>query len=175
MTTYNTKDGSSVEYLQRQRLLDKLNTKLCILKSKRTRPLPFNFLKTRMKKKQLSKIDIKKRNLVDSLHWDTINDILKCNDVILMGDIKSHDIVKGGWNKKNNRSFNDLKFYTFKQRLLYKTNTTNRKTRLVNEAYTSQGCSSCGRLYKIKDSKIYNCKFCGFVSDRDTNSAKNIV
>jgi transposase len=45
--------------------------------------------KKRKKKRQLEKCEKRKKDLVDSLHWDFINDCLKENDVIFLGDIKS--------------------------------------------------------------------------------------
>ena len=91
------------------------------------------------------------------------------------GDIKSHNISKNSHNKTLNRSFNDLKFYKFKLRLQYKASCLNKKVVLVNEAYTSQTCSSCGNTYKIEASKIYTCSKCTNVSERDVNAAKNIL
>ena len=54
---------------------------------------------------------------------------------------------------------------------MFKANVRKKIVILVNEAYTSEGC---GNLYKIKSSKIYKCKKCFEIFDRDTNSAKNI-
>ena len=97
------------EYKHRADILKLLNLKLNILKTKR-----------RIRKKQLTKIEKKKSNLVDCLHWDFINDIVLNNDVIYLGDIKSHNIVKNSKIKFLNVAFNDLKFYQLKQRLIYK-------------------------------------------------------
>ena len=36
----------------------------------------------------------KKIDLTDRLHWTLINNLLRENDVVYFGDIKSHDIVK---------------------------------------------------------------------------------
>ena len=42
-------------------------------------------------------------------------------------------------------------------------------------APTSQECSSCGRIQKIKlSNRIYNCS-CGLSLDRDVNAARNIL
>ena len=95
-----------------------------------------------------------------------------------MGDIKSHNIVKGGKNKTLNRQMNELKFYTFKTRLLYKAGLLNKKVKFINESYTTQGCSCCGKLWKtIGSSELYKCqnKKCNAVYGRDINSAKNIA
>ena len=49
------------------------------------------------------------------------------------------------------------------------------KVILVNEAFTSQTCSSCGNMYKIETSEIYNCPSCKNIMGRDINAAKNIL
>ena len=73
---------------------------------------------------------------------------------------------------------NELKFFTFKTRLLYKAGLLNKKVKFVNESYTTQGCSCCGKLWKtIGSSEIYKCqdKNCNAAYGRDINSAKNIA
>jgi IS605 OrfB family transposase len=157
-------------------LLEKLNKKINLLKKKRIKPL-LKSSRTGYRKKQITKIDNKKSNLINTIHWDTINYLVKTQDVIFFGDIKSHNIVKGNKNKTNNRMFNDLKFYKFKQRLLYKCITNKRKVFFINEAYTSQCCSSCGDVWReLGNSKEYICQNqeCKMNSDRDFNAAKNI-
>lgn len=164
-TTYN-KDGSSTEYLQKQEFLNRLNMKIKSLKLLRGR---------HVKKKAFNNIEKKKSNFTDHVHWNVINDLLNKNDLVFMGDIKSHGIVKDSNIHWLNQMFNDLKFYKFKQRLQFKSSVKKKIVILVNEAYTSQGCSNCGSLYKIKSSKVYKCKNCLQIFDRDTNSAKNIL
>lgn len=163
--TFATCHGNQgiTEYNHNQGFLDKLNNKISFLKGlKRTR------------KKQISKIEKKKIDMINSLHWEVINDLTRNNDVIFFGDIKSHNIVKNGKNKTLNTNFNDLKFYMFKTRLLYKCFAKGKKVFFVNEAYTTQGCSRCGTLNQIGDNKVYTCSSCSLVCDRDINSAKNI-
>jgi IS605 OrfB family transposase len=175
-TTFN-QDGSSTEYKQNNTILfKKLNEKIKMLKSRRERKtLPFNYMNKRYKKKQFNKIEKRKKNLVDSLHWSVINDLIKKNDAIFFGDIKSHNIVKNGKNTSNNIAFNDLKFHKFKQRLLYKASLNNVFVKMTNESYTSKTCSSCGTLNNIGASKFFNCSACSLKCDRDTNAAKNIL
>ena len=108
-----TRETKVYEYNHRMELLKKLNEKMDFLKSIK-----------KIQKRKMCKLEKKKKNLVDSLHWDFINDILKNNDIILLGLIKSHNIVKGGQNRKLNRDFCDLKFYLLRQRLLYKASIT---------------------------------------------------
>ena len=167
LTTYGS--NGIVEYNHNNDYLQKLKDKIDHLRTKRTK---------RTKKRSLTKIDYKQKNFIDEIHWKSINSLLKSNDIIFFGDIKSHNIVKGGKNKKLNRQMNELKFYIFKTRLLYKANLLNKKVIMINEAYTTQGCSCCGNLWKsIGSSKIYNCinNTCDAVYDRDVNSAKNIL
>ena len=105
--------------------------------------------------------------------------MVKNNDFIMHGDIKSHDIVSHGkkykYKRDLNRNFNDLKFYLFKQRLEYKAKLKNKKVFLVNEAYTTQTCSFCGNKYKPGVSRIYKCSNCKRNIGRDVNAAKNIL
>jgi putative transposase len=167
--TFLTSYGSNgvVEYNHNREYLEKLNKLLRKLKESR---------KKRIKKKSLTKIDKKKENFITDIHWKAITELLKSSDVIFFGDIKSHGIVKDGKNKTLNRQINDLKFYVFKQRLKYKANTLHKKIVFVNEAYTTQGCSNCGNLWReIGCSKIYSCVKCKSTYDRDINSAKNIL
>ena len=74
-----------------------------------------------------------------------------------------------------NRNINDLKFFKFKERLLFKASEKHKRIVLVNEAYTSQTCCFCGSMYKPGCSKIYECKSCNKRIDRDINASKNIL
>ena len=165
---------SVITYTHNRDLMKKYNDKLDILNSLRQKPKLQN-KRNKYRKKQLNKIESKKINLVNNIHWKTINHIVKNNDIIFYGDIKSHDIVGKSKNKTLNRMFNDMKFFIFKKRLEYKCKVNCKKVFFVNESYTTQGCSKCGNLWKsIGSSKIYKCKKCDFICDRDVNSAKNI-
>ena len=152
------------EYKHRADLLKKLNTKLNLLKTLK-----------RIRKKQFKKIEDSKINLVNRLHWDFISGILIDNDVIYLGDIKSHDIVKDGKNKTLNLAFNDLKFYQLKQRLIYKAYLHGKKVFLVPEHYTTKTCSCCGKINNnVGCKEVFECDHCKLVAGRDVNAAKNI-
>ena len=166
MTTFG--NNGCTEYKHNKILLDKLNKKIFYLKDARL----YNFHNKRV---ALNKLENKKDNIINELHWKTINNILLKNDTILYGDIKSHNIVKKSDNKILNQSFNDLKFYKFKERLLYKASVKSKLVFTVNEAFTSQTCSCCGCINKPGSSKIYSCKNCKKNTDRDVNAAKNIL
>lgn len=164
LTVYDKEEIS--EYIQNRNFFKVLNNKIAFLKSKR---------KKKTKKKQINKIEKKKIDYTNSIHWNTINSLLKKYNTILLGDIKSHSIVKNGTNKSNNQEFNDLKFYVFKQRLIYKANLQGKYVKLVNEFNTSKCCSSCGTLnHCLGSSKVFTCKRCKLNCDRDSNASKNI-
>jgi len=164
-------DTSITEYKHRADLLNKLNKKIQLMKErKNTKEKKF-----RIKKKHYYKVEKKKKDLVDKLHWDVINDLLKNNDVVYFGNIKSHNIVKDGKNTKLNTDFNDLKFYQFKQRLLYKAYINGKKVYFVNEHYTTKTCSCCGEINnKVGCKEVFNCNKCLNVTGRDFNASKNI-
>jgi len=162
----DTKQTSTFDYQQRQDILTTLNAKIDMLKERRGK---------RTKKKQYNKIEKKKKDIVDLLHWQTVNHLLKHNDVIFLGDIKSHNIVKGNKNKALNRLFNDMKMYQLKQRLLYKASVAQKVVYLVKEHNTTKCCSSCGTINNVGCSKEFCCKSCTFATGRDVNASKNIL
>ena len=131
--------------------------------------------KVRLRKKKLNKLEKRKENIINELHWTTINKILENNDFIFYGDLKSHDVVKDGKNKTLNTDMMNLKFYKFKQRLLFKAEEKNKKVFEVKEQYTTKTCSFCGSLNDPKESKIYECKSCNIKIGRDINASKNIL
>jgi putative transposase len=174
--TFMTAFGNNgcMEYEHDNSVFTKLNNKLYKLKAR----------KKRTRKRTLDKIDARKANLINDLHWKTITHLLEHNDVIVYGDIKSHDIVSGGRNKTLNRNMNNLKFFQFKQRLLHKAAERGKRIICITEEYTTKTCSFCGKLNEPKKSKIYTCnsKECiercgGFICriGRDVNAAKNIL
>jgi len=157
-------DTVILEYKHRADLLKKFNRKIIILKNIK-----------RIRKKQISKQEKKKIDLVERLHWDFINDLLLHNDVIYFGDIKSHNIVKNSNNKNLNTAFNDLKFYELKQKLKYKACVQGKKVFFVPEHYTTKTCSCCGVINDNVGSKhVFECANCNLITGRDMNACKNI-
>jgi IS605 OrfB family transposase len=173
LTTFG--NNGCYEYEHKKELLDKLNTKLDTLKNKRTKK-SIEF-KKQIHKNALLKIEKRKSNLIEELHWKTINDLLTKNDIIYYGDIKSHDIVSNekNHNKKLKRDFNDLKFYQFKKKLQYKATQNNKLVLMVKEHYTTKTCSCCGNIRNVGISKTYECLNCKSIFGRDINASKNIL
>lgn len=47
---------------------------------------------------------------------------------------------------------------------------------IVDESYTSKTCGSCGMLHhSLAANKIFRCKNCKVIMDRDVNGARNIL
>ena len=164
MTLFN--NNKIVEYKHNHNLIKLLNKRIDELKKRRKR---------KNKRKLLNKLEKRKKNLIDEIHWKTITDITSFNDIIFYGNINNHDIVKNSNNTYLNRDINDLKFYLFKERLIFKSLIKNKYVILVNEAFTTKTCSCCGSRYEICKSKTYICSKCNNTMDRDINAAKNIL
>lgn len=163
MTSFG--NNSCFEYDYKEETLKQLDNKIKVLKKK----------EKRIKKRKLVMLERKKSFLVDELHWKTITHLLEKNDFLFYGDIKSHDIVKNGKNKNLNRDMNNLKFYNFKQRLLFKAIERGKKVFEIKEHYTTKTCSFCGVLNNPEKSKVYECKSCLKKIGRDVNASKNIL
>lgn len=82
-------------------------------------------------------------------------------------------MVRGSKNRKVNRYINILKHYQFRQRLKYKANVQNKEACVVNDSYTSQTCTRCGKLTKCK--RIYKCVKCEYTLGRDIMGSRNIL
>ena len=162
-------NNGCIEYKYKEGVLQKLDKKINYLTDRRRTD------RGRVRKKKINKLEKRKESLVDELHWKTINNLLKMNDFIFYGDIKSHNIVKNGKNHTLNTDMNNLKFFKFKQRLLFKSIEKGKKVFEVNEQYTTQTCSFCGSMYRPGLSRVYECKNCEKHIGRDVNASKNIL
>ena len=164
MTTFCA-SGLHQEYKAPTDAIKKLNDKIDLLVSRRTRN----------KRKSLIKYEVAKSHLIDTLQWNTANALVKNYDGIFLGDIKSHDIVQKGHNKSLHRTMNDLKFFKFKSRLMYKARVTGKLVVPVHEANTTKTCSACGTINVVGASKHFCCTNCLLQADRDLNAGKNIL
>jgi hypothetical protein len=165
MTTFG--NNGCFEYDYDNDKLKKIDNKKRILLKKDKRQ--------RLRKRKLVNLERKKEFLVNELHWKTITHLLKTNDFLFYGDIKSHNIVKNGKNKTLNTNMNNLKFFEFKQRLLFKAIEKGKKVFEIKEPYTTKTCSFCGVLNNPEKSKIYECQSCMRKIGRDVNASKNML
>ncbi len=167
--TYASTFGTNItDYTLDMSGINKIDTKIASMKKRKRK-------KTRKRKRAFYKLENRKANMITDVHWKLVSSILKDNDIVFLGDIKSHNIVKGNANTTNNRNFNNLKFYQFKQRISYKAKVLGKKIILVPEQYTTQMCSYCGTLNQPEASKVYECSCCKHKYDRDHNSDKNML
>lgn len=122
------------------------------------------------KKKQIKNISKKIQNQrKDYIHKLTTK-LVKDNDLIVVGDL----------HLKASKFTNDAGFGMIKSFLKYKTIRFGKIFKLVNEAWTTQQCSSCKELtgpkglngLSIREWKCSNCKI---VHHRDVNAATNIL
>jgi len=179
LTTFSPNEVT--EYNFNNSIIEKIDNKIKTLKNVKYKNIRKKLScgvekKKIIKKIAISKLERNKANYIDELHWSSIKNLLENNDVIFYGDIKSHDIVK---NKKNqsfiNTPINNLKFYKFKERLLYKAKINNKIVYPINESFTTKTCTNCGCLNDVGASKIYECNNCKIIIGRDHNAARNIL
>lgn len=95
---------------------------------------------------------------------------------IFIGDVSSTKLVKTRFAK----SVYDSAWGMLKTQLQYKGRWAGRNVKVVNEAYTTRACSTCGCLsgpagWTGLAVRAWTCQDCGAVHDRDINAAKNIL
>jgi len=135
-------------------------------------------VQTKNKKKSEIKYENKITNLIDELHWKTINYLTNNYNNILLGDMSAKSIIR-----KNKLILSSemkiacmrTRYYQFQQRLIYKCIVNNIQTKIVDESYTSKTCSICGNINeKLGANVVYDCDKCGLKMDRDINACRNI-
>ena len=132
----------------------------------------------KIKKKNEKIINRKIKNIVDETHWKSINYLIKNYGNILIGDMSVKGIVNNKTSKLNKmlkRIAYKLKFYKYRQRLIYKCKLHNIGMRVIDEKYTSKICSKCGWYNKnLGGNKNYKCNNCKINMDRDINGCRGI-
>lgn len=98
--------------------------------------------------------------------------VIQSHDLVAYENLRIKNLVK---NHCLAKSINDVGWYQFRKWLEYCGVKFGKITIAVNPAYTSQECSSCGRLIKKSLSMRTHVCQCGFILDRDWNAAINIL
>lgn len=113
----------------------------------------------------------------DFLHKEA-NKLVREYGTIIVGDVSPSKLTQ----TKMAKSVNDASWATFKTMLRYKSVMNGGRMIEVNEAYTTQTCSSCGTMPASRPRGIaglgireWQCCDCGAVHDRDQNAAQNIL
>jgi IS605 OrfB family transposase len=117
----------------------------------------------RNKKKKIKKAIIgynkKIQNVIDDLHWKSINYLIKNYGNILIGSVKIS--TKNNLPKNVKKIAVAMSLFKFKQRLQYKCLRNNIGYTEVDEAYTSKTCTGCSYFNKnLGKRKIFNCEIC---------------
>lgn len=138
-----------------------------------------NDLTNQQKRKKERKYYLKLKNKMDEIHWKTIKYIISNYKYVIIGDLSMKDASNkktSSISKENKRVGLMMKFSEFRKRLEYKCLINNIKIEIINEAYTSKVCSTCGHCKKeLKGEKEYYCIHCNKKRDRDFNSATNMI
>jgi putative transposase len=94
--------------------------------------------------------------------------------MIAIEDLAVKNLVHNGHLAK---SIHDAAWSHFRELIACKAAWADRKYVAVNPAYTSQDCSGCGtrKTDLTLADRVYHCRSCGLVMDRDCNAAQNIL
>lgn len=130
------------------------------------------------KKRRVAAIHAKAENRrKDALH-KLSRKLVDANAAVFVGNVSSLKMAK----TRMAKSALDAGWGMFKTMLEYKCDHAGIVFEEVNEAYTSQRCSSCGDIPDSSPKGMGNlgmrewtCSSCGTVHDRDTNAALNIL
>lgn len=99
--------------------------------------------------------------------------LIKSNDLVAYEDLNVKGMVK---NRHLAKSITDAGLSTFRRWLEYFGDKYGKITIVVPAHNTSQSCSSCSeKVEKTLSTRTHICPRCGFVEDRDTNAALNIL
>ncbi len=130
------------------------------------------------KKKQVRAIHAKIKNQrKDAIHKFT-NKVVNENSLIVVGNVNASGLAK----TKMAKSVLDAGWSMIRTQLDYKSIATQAVFIIVNEAYTTQTCSSCGCISHNSPKgrtglgiREWLCTECGTMHNRDINAANNIL
>lgn len=134
------------------------------------------------KRKSRSKIrnflEMKLENIMDDLHWKSINYLTTNYNNLLIGNMGLQGIVAKTTSKlrpKYKLIAHRMCIGKYRSRLEWRCKLNNVKYKMVDERYTSKMCSRCGFLKEdLGSKKIFDCNSCQVILDRDVNGARNI-
>lgn len=103
---------------------------------------------------------------------EIVNLAIKYNSFIVLEDL--NDLKYTKLNKKGNRRVKIIPYYQFKKALESVATQNHIDVKSVDSRYTSQICSRCGNIKKVRK-VIYRCNKCGYAANRDRNASVNIA
>ena len=119
------------------------------------------------------------RNIVDEVHWKTIQYLCTRFTDIVIPDFRVQDMIsrkgKRMIRKKTVRQMLSWGHYRFRQRLISKAALMDVRVHVRSEEYTSKTCGRCGTIgCGNLNNRSLTCFKCGYVVGRDMNGARNI-
>ena len=113
----------------------------------------------------------------DAIHKETTR-LVKAHAIIFVGNVNAKALAKTPMAK----SVHDAAWTTFRTQLKYKAMRQCVVFEEINEAFSTQTCSCCGKIPASSPKgraslriRAWICSECGATHDRDTNAAKNIL
>jgi putative transposase len=165
--------GETVEspsfYRQGERQLNRANRQKS-KKFKRGQPQSNNYRKARSRyaRKHL-RVSRQREEFVKRVAYY----VIQSNDLVAYEDLNVKGMVK---NRKLSKSISDAGWSKFREWLEYLGHKYGKITVAVPPYNTSQDCSNCGKkVQKSLSTRTHVCPYCGYVADRDTNAAINIL
>jgi IS605 OrfB family transposase len=128
-------------------------------------------------KKYYNRLTLRIQNLVKELHYKCANYLCENYSTIILGKLSVQGITsKEGKLQSNEKLYSyTVSHDKFRTILKQKALKYGSKVHIVCEGYTSKTCGSCGNVKEIKNDRIYKCKNCESIIDRDANGARNIL
>ena len=152
-----------LKYLKK---IDKLNSSECMKKDK-------------VKNKLITKYYKKISNLVDDLHWKSINYLTSNFGNVLIGNMSTKSIISNDskiqLDDNIKRVAQHMSLHKFRTRLAFKCLQKGIGYLDVDEAYTTMTCTKCGYKNDVKNKKQIRCKLCKLNIDRDFAGGRNIL
>jgi IS605 OrfB family transposase len=170
-------NGSTYKFGERQlNQMKTIHSKIDKLKSIIGTPGAANRRKKLNIRKRLAKLEFRLRGIIHNLHNQVGSFLARNYKYILLPDFET-----SGMQESNNihsttkRRMNGLAHYKFQLKMDHLCKKYGSELNLVNEAYTSKTCGSCGKIKEDLGSDcIYNCSNCRYILDRDIHGARNI-
>jgi putative transposase len=123
--------------------------------------------------KQLGRTHLKVSRRRKDFAVKTARALIQSVDLVAIEDLKVRNMVK---NHHLSKSISDASWTLFRQWLEYFGKVFDVPVIAVAPHYTSQNCSNCGHeVKKSLSTRTHKCPHCGYLDDRDTNAAINIL
>ncbi|HEY9711021.1 MAG TPA: transposase [Oculatellaceae cyanobacterium] len=166
---YTDSDGNKVENPRFLRKTEKALKRASKRVSRRTKGS-----KNRLKAiKQLGRTHLKVSRRRKDFAVKTARALVLSADLVAIEDLKVRNMVK---NHHLAKSISDASWTLFRQWLEYFGKVFDVPVIAVAPHYTSSFCSNCGyEVKKTLSTRTHKCNKCGYIDDRDTNAAINIL